>query len=330
MCGNPSRITEKYVFVCNSAFFPTDIPFVFHFVHVAFGKSESHSKFVMNRCELCLLRFMTSSVFSLLGQILGDSATASWVPQAYTISTATMFVFSGNLSDIFGRKELMMAGNALALIGSIVAATAQNVVSIVVFMCFMGIATALTSISTPAFMEIVPAKHRAATVGVLEMSALPWFMFAALISNSLVGAGQFRVIYAISIIMNVIALFGVFFLYKPPKRPEASQKSVWYQLARLDWAGTVLMFGGLIVFLLGLFFGAKATTYAWNSARVVSCLVVGIVFIGLFLAGNGLHQFLTRFCHLSSSETCEDMRYIVLVSFVLDFSYILSIPTLSS
>jgi MFS family permease len=97
-------------------------------------------------------------------------------------------------------------------------------------------------------------------------------MFSALIANSLVGAGQWRWIYFIALILNVLGLTGIILFYRPPPRPE-SDKSIWHQFIRLDWLGIFLFLAGITLFLLGIFFGAKATTYAWNTPKVLCCMV---------------------------------------------------------
>lgn len=102
-------------------------------------------------------------------------------------------------------------------------------------------------------------------------------MFSSLIANSLVGAGQWRWIYYISLILNVLGGIGIVLFYKPPPRPE-HEKSVWHQFIRLDWLGILLFLTGLTLFLLGIFFGAKATTYAWNTAKVIACMVYRSIF----------------------------------------------------
>jgi MFS family permease len=163
-------------------------------------------------------------------------------------------------------------GSSLGIISSIVGATAKTTNQIIANMAIMGIATAFTSVSTPAFFEIIPRGNRGFAIGALEFSSLPWFMFSSLIANSLVGAGQWRWIYYMALILNVLGLAGIVIFYKPPPRPE-SEFSIWHQLIRLDWFGIFLFLSGITLFLLGIFFGAKATSYAWNTPRVLVTMV---------------------------------------------------------
>jgi MFS family permease len=163
-------------------------------------------------------------------------------------------------------------GSSLGIISSIVGCTAKTTNQIIANMAIMGIATAFTSVSTPAFFEIIPRGNRGFAIGALELSSLPWFMFSSLIANSLVGAGQWRWIYYMALILNVLGLAGIVIFYKPPPRPE-SEFSIWHQLIRLDWFGIFLFLSGITLFLLGIFFGAKSTTYAWNTAKVLVTMV---------------------------------------------------------
>jgi hypothetical protein len=97
-------------------------------------------------------------------------------------------------------------------------------------------------------------------------------MFSSLIANSLVGAGQWRWIYYIALILNVLGLIGIVLFYRPPPPPE-HEKSAFHRFVRLDWLGIFLFLTGITLFLLGIFFGAKATTYAWNTAKVIATMV---------------------------------------------------------
>jgi MFS family permease len=97
-------------------------------------------------------------------------------------------------------------------------------------------------------------------------------MFSSLIANSLVGAGQWRWIYYIALILNVLGLIGIVLFYRPPPPPE-HEKSAFHRFIRLDWLGIFLFLAGITLFLLGIFFGAKATTYAWNTPKVIATMV---------------------------------------------------------
>jgi MFS family permease len=151
-------------------------------------------------------------------------------------------------------------------------------------------------------------------------------MFSSLIANSLVGAGQWRWIYYISLILNVLGGIGIVLFYKPPPRPE-HEKSVWHQFIRLDWLGIFLFLTGLTLFLLGIFFGAKATTYAWNTAKVIACMVYRSSerlisgrwsrgFSPLYSLGNlcnsraqGLPSCIVQVCSWLRLVLCQHVRY---------------------
>jgi hypothetical protein len=58
----------------------------------------------------------------------------------------------------------------------------------------------------------------------------------------------------------------------------------------IDWAGSVAITGGTVMFLLGLQFGG--VTYPWSSAVVIALIVAGFVALVLFLA---VERFVARY-----------------------------------
>lgn len=55
----------------------------------------------------------------------------------------------------------------------------------------------------------------------------------------------------------------------------------WDGIKAIDWLGTVLIIGGVIMFLLGLQFGG--VTQPWDSAEVLCLIILGLFVLGLFL-----------------------------------------------
>ena len=97
----------------------------------------------------------------------------------------------------------------------------------------------------------------------------------------------------------MVALVIAFVVLRPiAKGPQPSKRShravnaspsasaplqeTWYaSLLRFDWIGVILFIGSAIVFLLGLSLGS--TTSTWGAANTIACLVVGSVFLLIFI-----------------------------------------------
>lgn len=58
-------------------------------------------------------------ILQQIGQTLGDTENILWMPGGWAIASAVSFSIAGGLSDIFGRRWVLMFGQFLTLIGAV-------------------------------------------------------------------------------------------------------------------------------------------------------------------------------------------------------------------
>lgn len=105
--------------------------------------------------------------------ILGPSTSYVWAISAnYTVVSITA-PFVGRMSDIFGRRPLIILGNVLCCVGCIVSATAHSITSLVVGAVILGFGASLDLLSWAGVGEIVPKRHRPVCVGMFEAFQTP-------------------------------------------------------------------------------------------------------------------------------------------------------------
>lgn len=85
---------------------------------------------------------LIAPILSFINADIGPSKNVTWVALAYLLSTSIAFPFVGRLSDIFGRRWFFIAGSVIALIGSIVCATAQSINALIAGEVILGLASA--------------------------------------------------------------------------------------------------------------------------------------------------------------------------------------------
>lgn len=90
----------------------------------------------------------------------------------------------GQLSDIFGRRWFFIIGSAIALIGSIIGATAQSVNQLIASQVFIGIAVAFQQSFFWVVAEIVPMKYRYIANGYCYLMTTPTSPLAARVAFS--------------------------------------------------------------------------------------------------------------------------------------------------
>lgn len=106
---------------------------------------------------------------------LGNDADLAWVVGAWSLSTACSFSLGGPLSDVFGRRDLILGGQAVVMVGCIVGGVAQNVASLIASETVIGLGTGFVFVAYAGVPEMLPNKWRALGVGILEGGIMvPW------------------------------------------------------------------------------------------------------------------------------------------------------------
>jgi EmrB/QacA subfamily drug resistance transporter len=109
---------------------------------------------------------------------LGGLRLYSWVFSSFLLTQTAMTVVFGKLSDIYGRKHIMLLGIAIFLIGSILAGFAWSMPSMVIFRLIQGIgAGAVQPVGLTIVADLYPARERGKIQGYL---ASVWAISAVL------------------------------------------------------------------------------------------------------------------------------------------------------
>ncbi|CAO2654543.1 Nn.00g112760.m01.CDS01 [Neocucurbitaria sp. VM-36] len=230
---------------------------------------------------------LPANTLLLINADIGPSTDLNWVATIWTIGSAIGFLLVGRLSDIFGRKWMVMGCNVLSMLGCIVGGTAKNIDTLVGANLMNGIAAAGQLSFGIVLGELVPNKHRGPIVTLVFLSSLPFAVFGPIIARTFIlkTAAGWRWSYYLGIIFSGVTLILYQFFYHPPSYNQlhVGGKTKWQQFKELDFVGIFLFIAGTVLFLIGLSWGG--TTYPWKSAAVICTIVLGaftLVAFGLY------------------------------------------------
>ena len=197
--------------------------------------------------------------------------------------TAIGLTIVGRVSDISGRRWVFIFGSICGTVGSIVAATAQNVPSLIAGSCILGFAAAFQLSYFYVLTELVPMKYRFLTNGGLYFFQIPGGGTAPLIAFSFLKLPVgWRGVYYLLIAINAIALLSWVLFYHPSTFEEKHHNESKLQyIKNFDYIGSRLFIAGTILFLIGLSWGGAS--YPWKSSHVIGAIVSGGVSLILFL-----------------------------------------------
>ncbi|KAL9566692.1 hypothetical protein ACKAV7_009129 [Fusarium commune] len=227
---------------------------------------------------------LPSNTLALINADIGPSAQIAWVATVWTMGSSIGFLTVGRLSDLYGRKWMVMSTTLLGLIGCVIGGTAKSVGMLIASNGCNGLAAAGQLSFGIVLGELVPNKHRGPIMGFVFLTSIPFGVFGPVVARTMIENIHegWRWSYYLGIILSVITLALYQFLYHPPTFSQLHVgKTRIQQTKELDWIGMSLFTTGCVLFLVGLSWGG--TTYPWKSAEVLCTLVIGIMtLVGFF------------------------------------------------
>ncbi|KAJ4416092.1 hypothetical protein N0V82_006936 [Gnomoniopsis sp. IMI 355080] len=212
---------------------------------------------------------------------IGGSDRWTWMTLANILALAAVCPFVGSLSDLFGRRYIAIVGASLVLLGMIIASTAQTMNTVIGGQVFAGAGAGINELTAlAAASEIAPVSQRGKYVGALVFTITP-FCISALYAQLIAAYSSWRYVGLLCALWNFIGLVMTAAFYFPPPRIDPNALSRREIIKRMDLVGGFLSIVGLILFMAGMQWGGYM--YPWTSVHVLVPLLLGAVFIILFV-----------------------------------------------
>ncbi|KAF2174164.1 hypothetical protein M409DRAFT_49030 [Zasmidium cellare ATCC 36951] len=228
---------------------------------------------------------LIAPVLSQINEEIGPDPNINWVPLVNLAGGAIFFLMVGQLSDIFGRRWFFIIGSVIALIGSIIGATAKDVNTLIAAEVFIGIAVAFQQSFFWVVAELVPMKWRYMANSYCYLMTTPTSPLAARVAYSFqTYPGKWRNSFYFLIAINATSAISWYLFYHPPTFSMLHRKKLARDLfVHFDWIGLILYSGGLCILIFGLNWGG--VLYPWDSPNVIATMVIGgVTLFGLLPA----------------------------------------------
>jgi EmrB/QacA subfamily drug resistance transporter len=135
----------------------------------------------------------------------------SWVVTAYLLSATIFLVPFGRIADIWGRKKIYLAGNALIAVSSFLAARATSYVMLVSARTLEGVAAAMIfGTGIAILISVYPFQERGRVIGINVAGTYFGLSLGPLIGGWLTQYLGWRSIFAIIVPIGIITM-AVFF-----------------------------------------------------------------------------------------------------------------------
>lgn len=205
---------------------------------------------------------------------LGGMSMYSVLTTVPSLFTAMAMLIYGKLSDMYGRRVILIVSMAFFVIGSILCAIAPTFIFLVVARSILALgigSVAPLCFSVLGDMFIDPAE-RGKWSGLINLPGGICALIGPTIGGTIIDSSGWRTLFWIGIPLAVIGcvmvLIGV---------PSLAQKSTHV----IDFKGAVLVFFAIATMLLG--FTWAGSTYPWLSFQVIGILLLSVVLWYIFL-----------------------------------------------
>ncbi|KAJ5425365.1 hypothetical protein N7465_000435 [Penicillium sp. CMV-2018d] len=202
----------------------------------------------------------------------------TWIGSAYLLANATSSPVWGKLSDIWGRKAMLLTAVAVFFVGSLLCAVSTNMPMFLSGRAIQGSGSGgvviLVNICITDMFDI-----RSMYLG---LTSVVWALASGIgpvLGGVFTQLVSWRWNWWINLPCSALAFVMLIWLLNVDAG--ANRLSFRSGLKRLDWLGIVTILGVTLMLLLGLNFGGE--TFPWKSPTVLCLIVFGVIMIPLFV-----------------------------------------------
>ena len=197
----------------------------------------------------------------------------TWVVTIYLLTTTVSGPIYGKLSDLFGRRPMVMIGVSLFLLGSLLSGLSQDMWQLIAFRGLQGIgAGAIFPIALAVIGDLFTPAERGKYQGLFGAV----FGISALIGPALGGFltdnFSWHWIFFVNLPIGAVALFIIWRLLPAIKHPESVRS--------IDYLGSAVFTAALVPILIGL---TNKRTMEWSNPGVGGLILVGLLLAALFV-----------------------------------------------
>jgi EmrB/QacA subfamily drug resistance transporter len=217
---------------------------------------------------------IVATALPTIGRQFHDVSSLSWVITAYLLASTAVAPVFGTLSDIYGRRAMIVAAMSLFILGSILCALAPNLPMLIVARGLQGLGGGgILPIVQTVISDIVTPRERgqyqAYFSGVWTAAGIGGPIIGGVFAEHL----HWSMIFWINVPLGVVSLMMLL--------PKMAKIPTFHRKRRVDWLGGVLLMASAVVVTLVLSWGGNR--FAWLSpaitAMIGAALALALAFV---------------------------------------------------
>jgi EmrB/QacA subfamily drug resistance transporter len=228
---------------------------------------------------------IVATALPTIGRQFHDVSSLSWVITAYLLASTAVAPVFGTLSDIYGRRAMIIAALSLFVVGSILCALAPNMPVLILARGLQGLGGGgIMPIVQTVISDVVTPRERGQ-----YQAYFSGVWMAAGIAGPVVGGVfaehmHWSMIFWINVPLGLASLALLL--------PKMAKIPVFHRRRKVDWLGGVLLMAAAVVFMLVLTWGGNH--YLWLSPVIMAMIgaSAALAFAFVWHARNAEEPFL--------------------------------------
>jgi len=216
--------------------------------------------------------FMNVALPDIMKDLKISVSTAQWLSTGYMLATGIVMPFTAFLIDRYKTKTLFMVSMGLFTIGTITGSFANNFAMLLTARIIQGAAGGLiVPLMQTVFLVIFPIEKRGLAMGIVGIVLAFAPAIGPTLSGWIINYYPWRYLFYVTLPFTIIDLILAFFLLKNVTGGKKVSMDI------LSIIGSTIGFGGL------LYGFSNAGNYDWTDYRVYLPLIIGIIFLFIFV-----------------------------------------------
>ena len=228
---------------------------------------------------------IVATALPTIGRQFNDVSNLSWVITAYLLASTAVAPVFGTLSDIYGRRAMIIVSLSLFVAGSMLCAVAPNMPVLILARGLQGLGGGgIMPVVQTVISDVVSPRER----GKYQAYFSGVWMAGGIAGPVLGGVFAEHLHWSMIFWINVPLALGALALLLP----KMGKIPVFHRRRKVDWLGGVLLMASAVVFMLVLTWGGNR--YLWLSPVIMAMIgaSVALAFAFVWHARNAEEPFL--------------------------------------
>ena len=228
---------------------------------------------------------IVATALPTIGRQFRDVSNLSWVITAYLLASTAVAPVFGTLSDIYGRRGLIIVSLSLFVAGSVLCAVAPNMPVLILGRGLQGLGGGgIMPVVQTVISDVVSPRERgqyqAYFSGVWMLAGIGGPVLGGIFAEHL----HWSMIFWINVPLALAALALLL--------PKMGKIPVYHRMRKVDWLGGVLLMASAMVLMLVLTWGGNR--FPWLSPTILAMVGAGVALALAFVwqAGRAHEPFL--------------------------------------